>query len=192
MKNKKLFIILGVVTGVIVVMAAAFIGGRMLNRSGNPSGGNIVSVGGGSGAVLSEGMKFNPAPELPTTQLEVVGTYVKRQDNSIFLQEFSMDSSGSGGVSVSSSVVGSSSSSNSPSNNGPQVEVVITKKTKIYTDITQYGSNKDTTIQQVVKQGTLDDISPQGLITVWGRKDGDRVIADVILYSTPVTMIDQP
>jgi len=185
--KKKIFTILGVVIGVMLIASAAYIGGRLLNRSGNPSGGNLLNAGGGSGVVLSGMVNITPALELPTTQPEVVGTYVKRQDNSIFLQKFSMDTSG-GGVSVSSSAVGAGSS-NPSANKGPQQEVVITNKTMIYTDVTQFSSNQNTTIQQVVKQATLDDISPQTMITVWGHKDGNRVIADVILYTTPMTVL---
>jgi hypothetical protein len=187
MKNKKLFTIFGIIAGVIVIAAAAFIGGRLLNRSGNPFS-SILPAGGGSMGASSSLTKFNPAPELPITQPELVGTYVKRQDNSIFVQQASIVT-GSGSVSVSSSAVGASSSDPS-ANQGPQQEVVITSKTKIYTDVTQFGSNSDqnAAIQQVVKLTTLDDLNPQGFVSIWGHKDGNRVTADVILYSTPMTI----
>ena len=186
MKNKKSIIILSVVFGFILVAAAAFIGGRLLNGPGNPIG-SILSPGSG-GFVLSESkmVEMKPAPELPTTQPEVMGSFVKRQDGSIFIQEFSMDFAGGGGgpsIAVAAPSSGSDTSPE-PSNTGPSVEVVITNKTLIYSDATQFDSNSDnnSVIEQKVKPSTADAISSQSIITVWGRKVGDRVIADVILY----------
>jgi hypothetical protein len=43
-------------------------------------------------------------------------------------------------------------------------------------------------VQQTVELSTIDEITEQSSITVWGRKAGDRVIADVILFSTPFMM----
>jgi hypothetical protein len=40
-------------------------------------------------------------------------------------------------------------------------------------------------IQQVVEEGTLDEIGENSTITVWGRKTGERLIADVLLYTPP-------
>jgi len=39
-----------------------------------------------------------------------------------------------------------------------------------------------------VELSTIDEITEQSSITVWGRKAGDRIIADVILFSTPFMM----
>jgi hypothetical protein len=39
-----------------------------------------------------------------------------------------------------------------------------------------------------VELSTIDDITQQSSITVWGRKVGDRVIADVVVFSTPFMM----
>jgi hypothetical protein len=53
------------------------------------------------------------------------------------------------------------------------------------------GEEGNTRIQQVVAPGSLDDLTTQTMITVWGRKVGDRVIADVIAFLNPV-MITNP
>jgi hypothetical protein len=37
-----------------------------------------------------------------------------------------------------------------------------------------------------VAAGSLDDLTAQTMIMVWGRKNGDRIIADVISYSNPI------
>jgi hypothetical protein len=69
---------------------------------------------------------------------------------------------------------------------GDKVEVVISNDTTIYRDATPMGpENAEKDIQQVVELSTIDAISPQSVITVWGRKAGDRILADVILFLSP-------
>jgi hypothetical protein len=45
--------------------------------------------------------------------------------------------------------------------------------------------NGSPTIQQVVQPGTLDDLGQDSMITVWGQKTGNRIIADVLVYTLP-------
>jgi hypothetical protein len=40
-------------------------------------------------------------------------------------------------------------------------------------------------IQQVLESGSFDEIGQASLITVWGKKTGDRFIAEVLVYSPP-------
>ena len=40
-------------------------------------------------------------------------------------------------------------------------------------------------IQQVVEPGSVDEIGQASMITVWGKKTGDRFIADILVYSLP-------
>jgi hypothetical protein len=69
---------------------------------------------------------------------------------------------------------------------GDKVEVVISNETTIYRDVTPMGpENAEKDIQQVLELSTIDAISPQSIITVWGRKAGDRILADVILFFSP-------
>jgi hypothetical protein len=194
-KNKKRgFLIAGVIMGVVVIAVAAFIGGRFLNQQLAPAG--LMSLGGGEGGMVSMSVEIVPAPELPTTAPDVTGTFAERQDNTIYVQTFSMDMGSGGGVVVSSSSVSSSDGEPSvvvsgPSNSGPKVEVVVTNDTLIYTDVTPMNLNpgeETVKVQQVVEPGNLDDLTTQTMITVWGRKVGDRVIADVIAYSNPVML----
>ena len=72
---------------------------------------------------------------------------------------------------------------------GDKVEVVISNDTIIYHDTTELDpENPEATVQQTVELGTIDDITPQSSITVWGRKAGDRIIADIIVFSSPFMM----
>lgn len=184
MQNKKLIVILGVL--VLLVGGAAFVAGRMLNNQVNPLG--LFGLGGKGGA-MSVMVNVIPAEELPKTQPDAMGQFVERKDKTIFVQSFSLDAGGKG-VAVARGggevVVGPPSDNN----NGPKVEVVITNETTIYRDTTQPGEPPSTgesqTIQQTVEEATLDDLSSQSMVMVWGRKSGDRIIADVLLYSNPV------
>lgn len=167
MQNKKLYFILGI--AVLVVGTAAFLAGRMLNRGVNPLG-----LFGGEG----DGVSILPAEELPISSPEDVGIFVGRQDNIILVET---DPPGGGGAAGSPVGVGG----------GPQMEVVITTETIIYLDTTQPpahrpSGNDPRVLQQTVEEGTLDDLNvSQSLVMVWGRKTGDRIIADVLVYSNP-------
>jgi hypothetical protein len=68
------------------------------------------------------------------------------------------------------------------------VEVVATTNTKIYRDDTDLPDQpaNGTKIQQKVSPGSLDEIGQNSMINAWGKKTGDRLVADVILYSNPV------
>jgi hypothetical protein len=37
----------------------------------------------------------------------------------------------------------------------------------------------------MAEEGTLDDLNTQSFITVWGRRSGDRIIADILFYTNP-------
>lgn len=36
-----------------------------------------------------------------------------------------------------------------------------------------------------VRMGGLDDLNTETFVSVWGRRSGDRIIADVLFYSNP-------
>src|SRR5215211_371471 len=161
----KFSIILGIV--VFMVAAAAFIAGRLLNHGVNPLG---LFVGNGISLVTD----ILPAEELPETPPDVEGLFVKRQDNIIFV-EGSQPTTSAGG-------------SEAGSGGGPRTEIVVTTETMIYHDTTEPPSQRPTRdnnppIQQTVEEGTLDNLSPsQSLVMAWGRKSGDRINAEVMVY----------
>jgi hypothetical protein len=186
MQNKRTYVIFGGV--VVLVAAAAFIGGRLLNGQAGPLD-FFPMMGGGR---VSMAIDMIPAPELPTTEPDTRGSLVERKDNTIILREFSMEL-GRGGVVIverASGGGGPMMSGGPGSEDGPKVEVVITNETIIYRDATDMPEpsaiEEQMTIQQAVEPGTLDDLTSNTMIMVWGRKSGDRFIADVIMYSTPV------
>jgi hypothetical protein len=71
------------------------------------------------------------------------------------------------------------------------VEVIVTVETIVYRENTEFSNpvvGQAFSIQQTVEESTLDDLNTQTLVTVWGRRNGDRVIADVFLYMNPLLM----
>lgn len=168
MQNKKLILILGIF--ILLVGAASFIAGRMLNHRVSPLG---------LFGPVDDGILILPAKELPETPPEAEGLFIERQDNIIIVE-----ADQTGGDSASGSPVGIGG--------GPKHEVVVTTTTLIYHDTTQPPARRPTgndprVLQQTVEEGTLDDLNiSQSLIMVWGRKSGGRLIAEVLLYTNPV------
>ncbi|HEU0297036.1 MAG TPA: hypothetical protein VFR47_30130 [Anaerolineales bacterium] len=166
MQSKKLIVGLGIL--VVLVAAAAFIAGRMINSEIGPLG--LFGLP-GTGDKMRIAVKVIPAPELPTIRPEVMGLVTERKDNSILVA-----GKGLGGGA------------------GSTVEIVVTNETMIYRETTQVSkrpSGENQTVQQTVEQATLDDLKTEDMVMVWGRKSGDRIIAEVLMYSSNV-MIKKP
>jgi hypothetical protein len=175
MQNKKLYISLGI--AILLIGISAFVAGRMINGKVG-----IVSLGGPGGGRVSISLDdITPAPELPITKADVTGLFVERKDNTIIVQAVSFGM-GVGGVSGDSPL---------DENSGIKVEVIVTGDTTIYKDVTQFPAPVNGEIhgvQQAAEEGTLDDLNSQTFITVWGRRSGDRIVADILFYSNPQSM----
>lgn len=172
MQNKKLYVIWGVV--ILLVGLAAFLAGRLINATvGN------VALGGPNGGGVSISLNdITPAPELPSTKADITGSFVERKDNTIVVLAVSFGG-GVGGV---------SGDSPPDENSGIKVEVVVTAETEIYKDATQFPppvNGEIHNVQQAAEPGTLEDLNSQTFITVWGRRSGDRIVAEVLFYSNP-------
>lgn len=171
MQNKKLYFI--IVLSVLVVGAAAFLAGRLFNSGVNPLG--LLGP-------ADDGISILPAQELPKTPPEVEGLFIERQDNIIIIQGGGPNVDNPEGVEV-----------GSPEHlsGGPKAEVVVTTETNLYHDTTEPparrpSGNDPRVLQQTVEAGTLDDLAiSQSLVMVWGRMSGDRLIAEVLVYSNP-------
>jgi hypothetical protein len=172
MQNKKFTLIAGVL--ILFIGTAAFVAARLLNQRltpvalGAPFQGDFRSM-------------ITPAPELPTTPPEVTGPFVERQDNTIIIEMKSLQTSDI----VSNSPTGTRNQS------GPRVEVAITGETKIYHETTHPSeplSAENQIIRQTVEPATLDALDSRSMVMVWGRRSGDRIIAEVLMYSDLVAV----
>jgi hypothetical protein len=174
---------------ILAVGAAAFLAGRMFNSNVNPL--RMFGLG-GQGDIMTFAINVIPAEELPKTGPEVTGLFVERKDNTIVVSSIPLKAGGGGVVVERGS--GGEAVSGAPVelDSGPKVEVVITTETTIYRETTDLGgppdmtSGETTTVQQTVEESTLDELNSQSMVTVWGRKSGDRIIAEVLFYSNPV------
>jgi hypothetical protein len=178
MQNKKLFVGLGVI--VLLVGAAAFIAGRMFNTAVKPVG-EGGSLPGNQRFTFSSSNHIIPAPELPPTRPETNGLYAEMKDNIMAVQIVSLGE-GLGGTVGDSSV---------DVNSAPQVDVILTSKTIIYRDTTQasaISAGNSSPMQQTVEESTIDFLSPPAMISVWGNKSGDRIVARVLVYSNSLAI----
>ena len=183
-KPKRFLLIGGAVLLVIILAGAAYLAGTLMNKPASnqngPGGGQVLSQGGGpgQGKVVSVGKnQVTPAPELPTIQADVRGVFLSRSGETFTI--------GTGNVGL--TVMGNGSGAVTPSVNydGPTYQVVVTKDTQIYKDTTQLDPGNTGPIQQTVAPGTLDNLNSVTMIAVWGKKTGDRYIADIIVYMQP-------
>ena len=176
---KKTILIIGGIILVLLLAGAAFVGARLLNGQGLPglSGGPEVSTGpGGSTSIRISPGDILPAKELPQIHPGVEGVFDHRQDNSLFV--------GTGNITmtVQKDIFGHVKTSSS--HTGPVVEVVVTTQTVIYKDVTDQQFNakppvSGQKIQQVLEDGSLNEIGQSSDIAVWGKKTGDRFIAEI-------------
>jgi hypothetical protein len=174
---------------VVALVGAAFLAGRFLNQPAAPAGPQGLVGPGGAGGPGADGglqsvegsgegeLQVTPAPELPKLPPEVTGLFVSREDNRLFIGtgKTTMTAGGSGDVPKSSY-------------DGPQVEVVVTQDTKVYRETTQPPdpAQPSSVLQQTVALGSVDELTSDTTVIVWGRRTGDRVIADVLLYAQPM------
>lgn len=156
--------------GLVILLAiATFVAGKYLNAGVGP-----VTDEDGNGSELKL------ADELPQTEPETSRIVLERNDNIILVGPASqirimVPKPGSGGDPIMD-----------VDYTGDKVEVVVSNDTIIYRDTTTFDrENAPEIVQQTVELSTIDDIAPQTVITVWGRKAGDRIIADVIEFSSP-------
>lgn len=180
--KRRILMIGGFVAAILLLGGAAFVGGRLLNGQPLPWGGPNLFLGNSPREVRINVDDIQPAKELPQTRPDVRGVFTERQNNSFFV--------GTGQIEVSIRSDRSRKVETSSDYDGPVVEVVVTPQTTIYEDLTmrQYTGQppEGQAIQQVVEPGSLDDIGPSSTMEVWGKKTGDRVIADVLVYENPV------
>ncbi len=174
---KQRFIRVAGVIGLTALLAtAAFLAGRLMTqRAKGDIGSSVVVLGGPAGAMAGRSMKVDiaPASELPATPPDAAGVFVRREDRSIYIGTGNHGVAGGGGVPTKLMY------------DGPVLEVVCTPDTQVYKDVTEFPESlsSDTRLQQVVEAGSLSEIDEQTSLRVWGERKGDRIVAQVLLYT---------
>lgn len=67
---------------------------------------------------------------------------------------------------------------------GPTIEVVVTNKTTLYAIPPYDPPVNGAVIVERVEPGSVDEIDTSHLVSVWGEKRGDRIVAEVLSYNT--------
>jgi hypothetical protein len=177
--KKTLLIAGGIVVLVTVLAGAAFLAGRMLTRPVTSEKASSMTMTMGSDGqtkyqIADVDMKH--AEELPDRPPDVTGLMIKAENNSIYIgigprRDFGFSAAGSGEYDA--------------DDFDAIVEVVVTRSTEMYKDVTGVQVLKPgqelETVRQKVAPLRLDELSGQGLIMAWGERRGDRLIADVVL-----------
>lgn len=180
--KRRVLIGAGALALLLVLIGGAYVAGRLLTEGlGNiKNGGGNVMISSGDGSLVEA--KFEPADELPDSPAEIMGLFSRREDNSIFVRVTE------GGFRITMDEEG-----NVSTNAGDdETEVVVTNETLVYVDVTsgQLDDIKDgDTLKQTLKTGSVDELGQLSFMQVWGERRGDRVIADVLVYMRPPTLI---
>ena len=125
--------------------------------------------------------QMQPAPELPTTAAALRGSLVKLDGNTLTVQE------GTPGANFGPRPTSDGTPRPRPTQvGGPQVQVTVNGDTQYYQDVTfanLNGQPPSGTIQQKVEKSSLDALAANERVTVWGDKNGDQIIAKVIVFA---------
>ena len=86
--KRSVWIAIGVVVVVLLLAGAAFVGGRLLNRQGllGRGSGPMMMIRSGEGGTM-QSVELELSDELPSPTPEAAGLFLRREDNSIFVNE---------------------------------------------------------------------------------------------------------
>lgn len=185
--KKKVWIGIVLLAAVLVLAGAAFLGARLLAPSetaNRPMGGgpkiSMKGAGGGSAAVEAN-LNIQNAPEIPQRAPEMNGAVTEIKDNSLLVSDVK---------SVMMRVDETGQSDMDIEYQGTTTEVVVTKETQTYLDTTfqDFSPEKKMpkdgeVIQQTIEPSSFSAIGTQSMLSVWGYKRGDRLMAEVILVN---------
>jgi hypothetical protein len=161
-KRTPRFLLAGVL--VIVLIGGVYALGCFL--AGDGSRGESSTIIDMAGGVTTT--QLEAAEELPKIQPTIWGIVDQVHDNSIYVTQLPPLDQIAAQMSV---------------DFGPTEEVVITSKTIIY-EVQPYAGSTNGVIHEVVIPGSVDEIGESHLVTVWGERRGDRIVADVLKYNT--------
>ncbi len=194
--NKKILFGAGGILLVALLAGAAFMAMRMLNAPASNSNAGIP--GSGSGSVL-QGKSAGPggssqsfavheerATQLPPQNPDVAGLVGDIQGNTFSVSPTSKVTVINGAMQATP--------------DGPSVEVVVSKDTQIWRDVTMdnvappSGGSADNpmNVQQQLEAVDISSITSSSMVQVWGQKRGDRIIADAIVVEGPAVVKGGP
>lgn len=177
-------LMIGGVIILILLLAAAFMGGRLLTSEQETTGplSGVIQANEMADLALHnddspEGTQMfsmpmpEAAPELPASPPEATGLFVGRADDTLTI--------GTGKITA---MIGIEPGAAPEFNyEGIAMDVLVTNQTKLYEDVTEYTFGQTAVQQELLQLENLDDLQENAILQVWGQRDGDRIIADVII-----------
>mgnify|MGYP000853421765 CR=1 FL=1 len=159
----------------VLLVGAAFVAGRWMQSPGTASPLNFFGDTDNTGGVIER----TPSAELPTRDPDVNGAVTRVVDNSLFV--------GLDNVTFAIAYDENGAPEHDATYTGAEVEVLTTKDTHIYCDVNWQEIMGDSQAreprQQEVRPCSLEDITGgAGVISAWGTRRGDRIVADTLLY----------
>lgn len=159
----------------VLLVGAAFVAGRWMQSPGAASPLNFFGDADNGGRVIER----TPSAELPARDPDVNGAVTRVVDNSLFV--------GLDNVTFAIAYDEDGAPEHDTTYTGAEVEVVTTKDTRIYCDVNWQEIMADSQAreprQQAVKPCSLEDITAgAGVISAWGTRRGDRIVAETLLY----------
>ena len=186
--KRTILIVGGVAVLVALLAGAAFVAGRMWGTEASPDDTLaglppvLPSEGETTGATMM--VEIKSAGDLPQRPPDSMGVFSRREDNRIFVS-----SSGQGVM-----IMVDSGGVSDP--DATEVEVVVTSETTVYEDVTQEsfggGPPSGETIEQKLEPGQVEEIGESSIVMAWGEKRGERLVADILVYTGPPVIVRSP
>jgi hypothetical protein len=188
--------------GVIALLGGAAVVASRLSAPPQASDGGVMAAAPGSSAGVPAGQpiqrtfkgpNIKNAPEVPSAPPDVQGIFRKREDNSLFI--------GTGNITLAIPPMNASGENSTggemtADSDGPEIEVVVTRKTQLFKDITpitmaaiESGAEIQQTLEPIESLDALaESLGKADGLSVWGTRNGDRYVASLILYRPPVML----
>lgn len=183
--KRTILIVAGGLVLVVLLAGAAFVAGQMWGKEAPQDEAQAEP----QPVVLPEGapkddvmvMKLEPAEELPQRSPNAVGVFTRREDNRIFV---AANSQGQAMIIIQDGETAGDANTN-------EVEIVVSSETVIYEDVTQQelgGSSPGGSVRQKVKPGSVEEIGEYSIVSAWGEKRGERLVAEYLVYTGPLVI----
>jgi len=170
----------GAVLLVLLLASGAFMAGRLLSARSDAAardGGPMLQVSTADGQVVEA--QWVKAEEVPDRPPDIAGVFVRRLDNSFFVDETE------GGLVLAR---GDDDSFRVANATGKISEIVVVAETLVYVDVTLdniEAALSDGKVYQRLDPGSVEEIGAMSFVRAWGEMRGDRLAADMLIYSRP-------
>ena len=190
-KQKKILLthmsVVGLMAAGMLLLAACQPAAQSADQSAaQPADQSAQAQGSSNGNGQRPNFQMQPAPELPTTQPVVRGFLVSHNGDSLVVQMGNFQRGQGQGNGPRPTPDGTLRSRPAFTGQGTPVTVTVTSDTVVYQDVTfanLNGQRPSGTIQQKVEQSSLDALTGNERVTIWGDQNGDQITAKVIVYS---------